>query len=73
MAARALVVAPKKIVLATGRRSCLPLMPGAPGAGDLMGKAIATGQIDDRMTPFAVDRFDRDKPVRELGIVLATD
>ena len=46
---------------------------GAPGAGDLMGKAIATGQIDDRMAPFAVDRFDRGKPVRELGIVLATD
>lgn len=45
---------------------------GAPGAGDLMGKAIATGQIDDRMAPFAVDRFDRGKPVRELGIVLAT-
>lgn len=44
---------------------------GAPGAGLLLAKAIATGELDRRMQPFAVDRFDRGRPVAEAGIVLA--
>ncbi len=43
---------------------------GAPGAADLLARAIVTGELDDRMTPFAVDRFRRGKPVRELSAVL---
>jgi sarcosine oxidase subunit beta len=43
---------------------------GAPGAGLLLAKAIATGKIDDRLTPFAVDRFDRGAPVFDSAIVL---
>jgi sarcosine oxidase subunit beta len=44
---------------------------GAPGAGLLLAKAIAKGDIDRRMRPFAVDRFERGMPVAESGIVLA--
>jgi sarcosine oxidase subunit beta len=44
---------------------------GAPGAGTLLAKAIATGEIDPRMLPFAVDRFDRGQPVHDPAIVLA--
>lgn len=44
---------------------------GAPGAGLLLAKAIATGEIDPRMKPFAVDRSERGRPIAELGIVLA--
>ncbi len=44
---------------------------GGPGAGLLLAKAIATGEIDRRMKPFALDRFDRGEPVVEAGIVLA--
>ena len=44
---------------------------GGPGAGSLMAKAIATGTIDERMRPFAIDRFDRGKPVHDAAIVLA--
>lgn len=44
---------------------------GAPGAGLLLAKAIATGEIDPRMKPFAVDRFERGRPIVESGIVLA--
>ena len=43
---------------------------GAPGAGLLLAKAIARNDFDQRMLPFAVDRFDRGKPVVEAGIVL---
>lgn len=43
---------------------------GAPGAALLLAKAIVKGQVDDRMTPFAIDRFDRGCPVVEPGIVL---
>lgn len=45
---------------------------GAPGAGALLAKAIATGEVDSRMKPFALDRFDRGQPIQEGGIVLAT-
>jgi sarcosine oxidase subunit beta len=45
---------------------------GGPGAGSLLAKAIATGEVDSRMKPFALDRFDRGQPIREGGIVLAT-
>jgi sarcosine oxidase subunit beta len=43
---------------------------GAPAAGDLLAKAIVRNQIDERIKPFAVDRFERQKPVAEPGIVL---
>ncbi|KTT66099.1 sarcosine oxidase subunit beta family protein [Pseudomonas oryzihabitans] len=44
---------------------------GAPAAGDLLAKAIVDGVVDERMQPFAVDRFDRGCPVIEPGIVLS--
>jgi sarcosine oxidase subunit beta len=44
---------------------------GAPGAGALLAKAIAKGDIDERMKPFALDRFDRGKPIAEAAVVLA--
>ena len=44
---------------------------GGPGAGSLMATAIATGTVDERMRPFAIDRFDRGKPVPDAAIVLA--
>ena len=43
---------------------------GAPGAGDLLAKAIATGAIDDRMAPFAIDRKRQGKVIRESAIVV---
>ncbi len=45
---------------------------GAPGAGLLLSQAIAKAVTDDRMKPFAVDRYDRGNPVVEPGIVLAS-
>lgn len=44
---------------------------GAPGAGALLAKAIAHGTIDDRIRPFAVDRFERGRPIAEAAINLA--
>jgi sarcosine oxidase subunit beta len=44
---------------------------GAPGAGVLLAKAIATGEIDVRLRPFALDRFDRGQPVHDPAIVLS--
>lgn len=44
---------------------------GGPGAGALMAQAIAKGEIDDRMKPFALDRFDRGRPVHEAAVVLS--
>jgi sarcosine oxidase, subunit beta len=45
---------------------------GGPGAGVLLAKAIATGEIDDRIKPFALDRFDRECPVHDPAVVLAS-
>ena len=42
---------------------------GAPAAGSLLAKAIVTGEIDDRIRPFAVDRFRRGAPVIEGSTV----
>lgn len=44
---------------------------GAPAAGELLAKAIVNGVVDERMQPFAVDRFLRNRPVMEPGIVLS--
>lgn len=44
---------------------------GAPAAGELLAKAIVSGEVDERMRPFAVDRFERNAPVVEPGIVLS--
>jgi sarcosine oxidase subunit beta len=44
---------------------------GGPGAGALMAKAIGKGEIDERMKPFALDRFDRGRPVQEAAVVLS--
>lgn len=46
---------------------------GAPAAGLLLAKAIATGEIDPIMAPFALDRFERGRPIAEAGIVLAKE
>ncbi len=43
---------------------------GAPGAADLLSRAILTGNFDERMLPFAVDRFRRGKPVPEASAVI---
>ncbi len=43
---------------------------GAPGAARLLSKALMSGDIDDRMTPFSVDRFRRGKPVWEASAVI---
>jgi sarcosine oxidase subunit beta len=43
---------------------------GAAGAGDLLAKAIVTGEIDSRMAPFAVDRKRRGKLIKEGAIVI---
>jgi sarcosine oxidase, subunit beta len=43
---------------------------GGPGAGALMAKAIGQGEIDRRMMPFALDRFERNKPINDPAIVL---
>jgi sarcosine oxidase subunit beta len=42
---------------------------GAPAAGRLLAKAIMTGEIDERIRPFAVDRFRRGALVRESSTV----
>jgi len=44
---------------------------GAPGGGDLLAKAIVTGEIDSRMAPFAVDRKRRGKLIQEGAIVVS--
>jgi sarcosine oxidase subunit beta len=44
---------------------------GSAGAGVLMAKAIASGEIDALIKPFAVDRFDRGKLVNDAAIVLS--
>ena len=43
---------------------------GAAGAGDLLAKAIVTGEIDSRMAPFAVDRKRHGKLIEEGGLVI---
>jgi len=43
---------------------------GAPAAGKLLAQAIATGRIDTRLAPFALDRFDRGSAIKEAAIVL---
>ena len=44
---------------------------GAAGAGDLLAKAIVTGEIDTRMVPFAVDRKRRGKLIKEGALVIS--
>lgn len=44
---------------------------GAPGAGAMLATAIAKGVVDDRIKPFAVDRFERGQRVAEGAINLA--
>lgn len=43
---------------------------GAPGAADLLSKAIVTGEVDSRMAAFSVDRFRRGKPCLEASAVI---
>ena len=43
---------------------------GAPAGGLLLARAIAKGDFDERMRPFALDRFERGKAIEEAGIVL---
>lgn len=44
---------------------------GAPAAGRLLAQAIGKGQIDHRLKPFALDRFETTGPIIEAGIVVA--
>jgi sarcosine oxidase subunit beta len=44
---------------------------GAPAGGDLLAKAIVTGEIDARMAPFAVDRKRRGRMIAESAIVVS--
>jgi len=41
---------------------------GAPASGDLLAKAIVTGEVDARMAPFAVDRQRQGRSVKEQAI-----
>jgi sarcosine oxidase subunit beta len=43
---------------------------GAPGAADLLARAIVTGEVDARMAAFAIDRFRRGKPCIEASAVI---
>ncbi len=42
---------------------------GAPAAGDMLAQAIVSGVTDDRMAPFAVDRFRRGALITEGSTV----
>jgi len=42
---------------------------GAPAAGDMLAQAIVTGRTDERMAPFAVDRFRRGALIAEGSTV----
>jgi sarcosine oxidase subunit beta len=44
----------------------------APAVGELLAPAILGGSPDPRLTPFALDRFERHQPVIEGGIVVAS-
>jgi sarcosine oxidase subunit beta len=44
---------------------------GSAAVGELLASAIIGGSIDPILAPFAVDRFARNEPVLEGGIVLA--
>jgi sarcosine oxidase, subunit beta len=43
----------------------------APAVGELLAQSILSGNVHPLLQPFAVDRFERNAPVRENGIVLA--
>lgn len=43
---------------------------GGPGTGILLARAIARGDVDSRIAPFAIDRFARGKPLKDPAIVL---
>jgi sarcosine oxidase subunit beta len=43
----------------------------APAVGELLAQSILSGVTQEQLLPFAVDRFARNVPVREEGIVLA--
>jgi sarcosine oxidase, subunit beta len=42
----------------------------APAVGELLAESILTGKPEQRLAPFAIDRFARGAPIREGGIVL---
>ncbi len=44
----------------------------APAVGELLAAAVLGGSVDGRLTPFALDRFARNQPVVEGGIVVAS-
>jgi sarcosine oxidase subunit beta len=44
----------------------------APAVGELLSEAIAGDGVDGRLAPFALDRFARNQPVVEGGIVVAS-
>jgi sarcosine oxidase subunit beta len=44
----------------------------APAVGELLADAILGGRLDERLAPFALDRFMRNRPVIEGGIVVAS-
>ncbi len=44
----------------------------APAVGELLAAAILGDSMDPRLAPFALDRFEKNKPVAEGGIVVAT-
>lgn len=44
----------------------------APAVGELLASSILKGATDRRLAPFALDRFERGRPVREAGIVVST-
>jgi sarcosine oxidase, subunit beta len=45
----------------------------APAVGELLAHSILSGTTHALLRPFSIDRFERNAPVREAGIVLATN
>ncbi|WP_334174241.1 FAD-binding oxidoreductase [Pseudoxanthobacter sp.] len=43
---------------------------GGPGTGILLARAIAGVEFDSRLRPFAIDRFERGRPLNDPAIVL---
>ena len=48
-----------------------PAFVAADAAGEFLAKAIVSGEVDERLRPFAVNRFECNRAVVEPGIVLS--
>lgn len=46
---------------------------GAPGAADLLARAITTGRLPDALRPFRAERFAEGRPILEASLVIAAE